>query len=122
MCEKCISYEIWLPYYKQGTDLGQSLENNNGDILLGLREDAERLSSAAKQLNDIANVLEKHDLTNVSIYADTHHIGIDAPKEIIEELLSKELINGVDCGECFDDCQCEYCVEDDKDFEDEEEE
>jgi hypothetical protein len=120
MCEKCISYEIWLPYFKQGDDLGQSLENNNGDILLGLREDAERLSAAAEQLKDIANVLEKHDLTNVSIYADTHHIGIDAPKEILEELLCKELIDGVECEECFDDCQCEFCVENNLDNEEDE--
>ena len=82
------NYTIWLPYYKQGDDLAHCLKDNGPQQ--ALREHAEVLMCAAKQLTDIADLVGD---TEIELDADTHHIGISGPQELLDLLVEKELVD-----------------------------
>jgi hypothetical protein len=109
------SYEIHLPYFKQGDDLCCCLEDSKDNVVEALEKHAEMLNDAARQLICIKNVIEETK-TNDKVYinAGTHVIEIDGPESLLKELLKNELIEVME----FDDGD----DEDDEDDDDDEDE
>jgi hypothetical protein len=114
-------YQIVLPYYKQGDDLGYAINHEGGDIGKGLLMHAEMLKEGAKQLEDIFEVVSKFGFDKVVVDADAHLISIDGPKDMMEELAKLELVcvdedsdedlwEEMCCGDWGED-ECEYCSE-----------
>lgn len=82
--------DIWLPYFKQGDDLGHCLDYFKGDIPAALEADASNLKAAAQTLLRIKEIIEETDTTDqVSIYADTHHIDLTGPDDVIQCLINE---------------------------------
>jgi hypothetical protein len=100
------SYEINLPYFKQGDDFHHCMENTE-NVISALTRHANLLRDAAQQLEDIATAVEGKE---VSIRGDTHCIFIEGPEELLKDLTKRELIS---CHEWEDDCEeDEYGEED----------
>lgn len=101
---------IWLGYFKQGDDLCGYIENSDS-LVDALRADADGLRGVVEQLESVADEVQKYDLSQVSIDAGTHHIGISGPEPLIQSLIDKKLAQR-------DEWEDEEC--DEEDFEDEE--
>lgn len=84
--------QIYLPYFKQGCDLGGCLESTetNGEAL---ELHANMLKSAAEQLLKIKKTIDGH---KVDIQADTHFIGICGEDDIMDELVEAKLAEEMD--------------------------
>mgnify|MGYP001172712982 CR=1 FL=1 len=94
------SYEIHLPYFKQGDDLAGCIESAEGDVVKALELHAEMLDDAAHILMKIKNVIEEAKASKeVYIEADTHFISIEGPKEVLSSLIDNELVEVIE----FDD-------------------
>ena len=64
-------YTLWLPYFKQGDDLNQCLEQAHDDIYKALRFHADQLAEACKILSKLSDIAKDY---KIDIDADTHHI------------------------------------------------
>ena len=84
--------EIWLPYFKQGDDLSEALENSKTNEE-ALEAHAQRLDDAAKILRKIKEEIKGQD---VEIDAGTHMITITAPGKLIDKLVSLDLASEFD--------------------------
>ena len=103
--------QIFLPYFKQGDDLGQALLSSEGDILKALEDHSNCLQSASAMLMSIREEIEKYGVEEVEIDGDTHCIFISGPDDLIDLLVEKELVeiqDWEDEEEC-DECDCENC-------------
>lgn len=85
--------EINLPYFKQGDDLNNCLEQSK-TIEDGLALHASFLKQAADQLLKIRQIISEK--LEISIYADAHHIGISGPDEVINMLVDSQLADFVE--------------------------
>lgn len=74
---------ITLPYYKQGSDLSGFLDSCS-TISEALKAHARMLEGAVSILRDVDVIISTED---IEIYADTHHIGISGPDEVIDRLI-----------------------------------
>lgn len=85
---------IMLPYYKQGDDLRSCLvKRKDGSI-----DTKETLRNHIRLLQDSINMLKKindiiPDNNDIEIEGDTHYIGINGDKRIIDQLVAKKLAN-----------------------------
>lgn len=90
---KTKQYELWV-HYKQGDDLSQHLEHNEGDGVKSLAEWSEYLAAGAKQVRQVAEGLKgaKFDLQ-----ADVHWILFtpedEASNAIFQGLVSQGLLS-----------------------------
>jgi len=89
------SYEINLPYYKKGDDLGYALQETDS-IVNAFKLHAKMLGAAQEQLLAIADVVAKYPEDEIEVQADTHFISLDGPKAMIKELLDLGLISEYD--------------------------
>lgn len=97
------SYEVWLPYFKQGSDLYRHIESSE-TLEKGLRSHALAMKAAEEQLSGIADIVK--DYSSAHIDADTHMIRISGPQEMLDRLLAEDLINVVnyeDDEECWEE-------------------
>lgn len=90
--------EIWLPYFKQGDDLGWHLRPDKETGQVNTACEAFQLHSQQMQhvsdiLQNISNILRKYPVDGVSAEGDTHHIHVEGPPELIQELVKEELGN-----------------------------
>lgn len=86
-------YEVWLPYFKQGSDLDRHIELSE-TLEEGLRNHALAMKEAEEQLSKIADIVK--DYEDVDVFADTHMIKIDGPQEMLDKLYKENLVNVVD--------------------------
>src|SRR3990167_8660685 len=94
------TYDLWLPYFKQGDDLSSCIrvvnetegrgDNNHDPSVLGtngsieaLLMDADNLSAAVERLREVAVVLTKYN--GVISNADVHYITITCDKEVEQD-------------------------------------
>ncbi len=82
--------EIRLGYFKQGSDLGKCI-SECGDLVAGLKLHKSNMESVADHLGKIAKIINNYSVSLVKINADTHHIGISGPAEMIDELVKDDL-------------------------------
>ena len=121
-------YELWLPYFKQGSDLAHCLEEckneprPNAEAML---MHADSLEEAARMLKALAVYAVEHEM---DIHADTHHIGIEMDEEIGNKLVEEGLLNFdpfeeeewdeeddfCEDGDFCEECNCEECLADRK--------
>lgn len=87
------SYELHLPVWKQGDDLSASIDAANGNVAEGFKNQAETYEMAASMCRKMASVAVEHKL---EVYADTHHIGIDGPEDILEKLVKEDVLDTFD--------------------------
>ena len=80
------SVELAPLYYKQGTDMAGHLEK--ASVADALEAFAAQLAAAAKDLRRVKRIVAGH---RVKIDADTHHIGITGPDEVIDKLVAAGL-------------------------------
>ncbi|MHA2253276.1 MAG: hypothetical protein ACXAD7_23140 [Candidatus Kariarchaeaceae archaeon] len=115
-CEN-ITASITLGYWKQGDDLQQNIVKNskgNNDVVASFEGHATQLESVVTHLREIADLLQsfKEKEPNldalIEIYADTHHISLYGPKNILLELIKQ--------GKAGLDFHHEEWYEDDVDF------
>lgn len=83
---KCV--EIGLPYWKQGDDLRLYLEDCNNDVDAALELHAKSMSQASEILSKIREIVSGHE---VSVYACTHSIEMEAADEVIDRLVAAGL-------------------------------
>ena len=118
--DKTVYAWIGLGYWKQGDDLACCLgitgDNSEPNVPLvnAFNDHANSMRSVAEHLESIANELSKHDLSQVSVHADTHHIGISGPEPIIQALIEKDLAQ---IDEMMEEMEEEYNEECDEEFE-----
>ncbi len=105
--------EIWL-HWKQGDEMSGHISEYKGDIIKGLQSYSDQLKCASETLEKISQIISK-DVDNCSIEADTHMITIIGPDEIIDELISQDLVQLLEYDDEDDDDCC-----DEEDVEDEE--
>jgi len=82
--------QIWL-HFKQGDDMSGHLEHSGNNILTALKSHSEHLKSAGEQLEKIMEIVSKNP-ENCEISADTYMIMIHGPDDIIDELVSENLV------------------------------
>jgi hypothetical protein len=85
-------YQIVLPYYKQGDDLGYAIKHE-GEIGKGLLMHAEMLKDGAQQLEDIFAIVSKYGFDKICVDADTHFISVNGPQDMLDELVSLKLVD-----------------------------
>lgn len=78
---------IVLPYYKQGSDLGHFLDQCSSNKE-ALESHASTLEAAARQLRDIGELIAD---TEVEFCADTHHISVSGPEDLMDKLVEMDL-------------------------------
>ena len=100
--------EVWLPYWKQGSDLYNSIEKTE-TYTEAFKDHAERLKCAVQQLETISKIVNNYKQEDISVQADTHHISIEGPEEMIDELLKKEV-------GFYDNDFEEFLCDDDEDY------
>ncbi|OGP56982.1 MAG: hypothetical protein A2V67_00280 [Deltaproteobacteria bacterium RBG_13_61_14] len=88
------SAKITLGYYKQGDDFMFHLQKTGDPIKASLAH-AEQMTEVADHLQKIAKVLSKVPKDKINVYADTHHIGIEAPSKVID-LINKQNLAELD--------------------------
>ena len=88
-----ISTTVHLAYYKQGDDLNRSLINSEGDIVSAFENLAADFEDVIKHLRIIASELKNANFKDLSLYADTHHIGLTGPKKFLYPLVEKKIAN-----------------------------
>lgn len=96
--ESMKSYNIHLPYFKQGDDLAHYLDEYKNNIE-ALRAHSLALAYGARQLNEIADILSEFPSADVVFSTGAHMISIEAPNKVINKLLKKELIKEEDWDE-----------------------
>lgn len=89
--------EIGLPYWKQGDDLNLYLDECDGNVCEALELHAQSMDAAAIALRQIKDIVQGED---VSVWACTHSIEIEADDAVIDRLVSLGL---ADIREAFDD-------------------
>ena len=90
------STTIWLPYFKQGDDLGRCIEkDDNGNIMVKqtISNHILLLESSIDQLKEINNLIP--EINNYSIYGDTHNITITGDERFINNLVNKGLATDI---------------------------
>jgi hypothetical protein len=99
---------IGLSYYKQGYDLSNHIVPN--DLAAAFENHAKQMEGVVRQLKGVVKAIKdlKEDYPNidadVELQADTHHIGLGGPKEIIQKLVKSEFIDL----EYYDEAEEEY--------------
>ena len=112
-----ITANIWLPYFKQGDDLADSIEkkaDGSVDAKKTLENHIALLEYAANMLKHIND--EIPDENDVDLDGNTHYIGITADETLIDKLVVKKLVtikefsdeNDDTCEEIID-CDNENC-------------
>jgi len=89
---KMIDYEISLPYWKQGDDMGECLAQCKGNAVDALRMHADLLESACHQLREIAEIVSRSE-DEVHIDGGAHFISFSANEETTKELVEKGLLS-----------------------------
>jgi hypothetical protein len=84
-----IWYEIQLPVYKQGDDLARAMNKHVGNVATAFLEQAWCYATAANTLSAIAHHPRAKEL---NIAAQSHSITVEGPRDLLEELAAKELI------------------------------
>lgn len=82
-------YEVNLPYFKQGTDLANCMENTNSDVE-ALRLHAEYMRSAADILDKLAMCASDGHLKITC--ADTHFISVEVNDDYAKLFLEERII------------------------------
>jgi hypothetical protein len=113
-CKDKTYVEVWLPYFKQGDDLANYL-NDCETPTEAMNQHAEMLRQSALQLDNIAALIAGK---NSEIYANTHHISLITDNETAKALVEANLAfipedmedecNEECCGQCLNDGH--YCV------------
>jgi hypothetical protein len=100
------TYELHLPYYKQGDDLQFALERTGNDSKKALELHAEMLEVTATMLREVSEVegikVEVADCHFIEVSCDE----INAAKLVADEILTEPEFDDED--EC--DCEDEDCV------------
>lgn len=78
-----------LPYYKQGDDLAHLLHEGMSPTA-AMQSQAAMLREAAALLEAVAERIKGHP---VSIHADTHHIGLEGPEDILRTLVEEGVLD-----------------------------
>ena len=112
------SYELRLPYYKQGDDLASCVDDDFTGITpeasaAAFLQHAEMLEAAATQLRTVAGAAIEHGLTIQ--YADTHAISVKCDDNIGELLVTAGLLSEDPfltdfedtCADCACTCDCD---------------
>jgi len=89
------SAKITLGYFKRGDDFMYHLEKT-GDPVKAFLAHAEQMREVADHLQKIAKIFSKVPKDNINVYADTHHIGIEAPSKVIDLLTRLNLAESDD--------------------------
>ncbi len=94
-----------LPYYKQGDDLRNNLDNSNS-IEEALELHAQQLEYAISLLRQL-----KAYANSIDIMADTHCISISCDEDTLNKLLNQGLVElEPECEECdefMNECGCD---------------
>ena len=83
---------LYLPYFTQGDDLSEYLENT-GNVGEALEVHACEMDLAAAMLRSIKETISGHE---VSIEADTHFISLTGPVKVIDGLIGEGLLTEPD--------------------------
>ncbi len=79
---------IFLPYFKQGDDLGYHLQNSSS-LSEALENHAKQMDTVAQVLRQVESVIRNEP--SVEIQADTHMIFLTGPTELVDVLVKEEL-------------------------------
>lgn len=91
------SYELHLPVFKQGSDLGHAIQQNPGDLRAAFEEQASRYDAAAQICRRMAGVAA--ETPDLEIQADTHYIGVSGPSDRLDSLVREDFLSVTDYGD-----------------------
>lgn len=82
------TYTLQLPYFKQGDDLNNYLEETDNNIAEAFELHSAQLESAADTLSMLAHIASENEM---EIDADTHFISITCTDKVAELIRSEDI-------------------------------
>jgi hypothetical protein len=94
-------YELSLPVFKQGDDLGREINEAKGNLSEAFKAQAKCYEEAARLCKRMSQAAIEHP--DIEIKADTHTIDVEGPKGVLVSLEEEGILTSTEVDDEEDD-------------------